>query len=223
VSAASPVPTVLIVTDRARAHAAGHELVEVVAAALDGGAREVLLRDRDLAPGERRRLAEVLRDRTARAGAALHVAGDAALARAVGADGVHLGAAEPWPAPGERIGLVVGRSCHTPDELATARAGGADRATYSPVFATASKPGYGPALGVDGLAAGCRAVPDLAVLALGGIGPDNALACVGAGASGVAVMGGVMAAADPAAAVRDLVWALAGRRGEVHDTRRLSR
>jgi thiamine-phosphate pyrophosphorylase len=118
---------------------------------------------------------------------------------------------------------MVGRSCHTPDELAAARAAGADRATYSPVFATASKPGYGPALGVDGLAAGCRAVPDLAVLALGGIGPDNALACVAAGASGVAVMGGVMAAADPAAAVRDLVWALAGRRGEVHDTRRLSR
>jgi thiamine-phosphate pyrophosphorylase len=223
VSTASPIPTVLIVTDRALAHATGHELVEVVAAALDGGAREVLLRDRDLAPGERQRMAEVLRDRTAAVGAALHVAGDAALARAVGADGVHLGTSQPWPSPGERIGLVVGRSCHTSDELSAALAAGADRATYSPVFATASKPGYGPALGVDGLAAGCRAAPDLAVLALGGIGPANARACVGAGASGVAVMGGVMAAADPAAAVRALLRALTGRHGEVHDTRSVSR
>jgi thiamine-phosphate pyrophosphorylase len=201
---------VLVVTDRALARAAGRDLVEVVAAALDGGAREVLLRDRDLPPAERRRLAEELRSATAAVGAALHVAGDVALARAVGADGVHLAAAEPWPEAAAREGLVAGRSCHTPSELAAALAEGADRATYSPVFATASKPGYGPALGLDGLAAGCRAVPGLAVLALGGVDPATAGACVEAGAAGVAVMGGIMRAADPAAAVRALLRAVAG-------------
>jgi thiamine-phosphate pyrophosphorylase len=201
---------VLVVTDRALARAAGHDPVEVMAAALDGGAREVLLRDRDLPPAERRRLAEELRSATAAVGAALHVAGDAALARAVGADGVHLAAAEPWPEAAAREGLVAGRSCHTPSELAAALAEGADRATYSPVFATASKPGYGPALGLDGLAAGCRAVPGLAVLALGGVDPATAGACVEAGAAGVAVMGGIMRAADPAAAVRALLRAVAG-------------
>jgi thiamine-phosphate pyrophosphorylase len=201
---------VLVVTDRALARAAGRDLVEVVAAALDGGAREVLLRDRDLPPAERRRLAEELRSATAAVGAALHVAGDAALARAVGADGVHLAAAEPWPEAAAREGLVAGRSCHTPSELAAALVEGADRATYSPVFATASKPGYGPALGLDGLAAGCRAVPGLAVLALGGVDPATAGACVEAGAAGVAVMGGIMRAADPAAAVRALLRAVAG-------------
>lgn len=209
-SAGSPAPPVLVVTDRALARAAGRDLVEVVAAALDGGAREVLLRDRDLPPAERRRLAEELRSATAAVGAALHVAGDAALARAVGADGVHLAAAEPWPEAAAREGLVAGRSCHTPSELAAALAEGADRATYSPVFATASKPGYGPALGLDGLAAGCRAVPGLAVLALGGVDPATAGACVEAGAAGVAVMGGIMRAADPAAAVRALLRAVAG-------------
>jgi thiamine-phosphate pyrophosphorylase len=210
VSARSPAPAVLVVTDRALARAAGHDVVDVVAAALDGGAREVLLRDREVPPAERRRLAEALRARTAAAGAALHVAGDAGLARAVSADGVHLSAAEPWPGVAEREGLVVGRSCHTPSELAGALAEGADRATYAPVFATASKPGYGPALGLDGLAAGCRAVPGLAVLALGGIDPATARACVEAGAAGVAVMGGIMHAADPAAAVRALVQAVTG-------------
>jgi thiamine-phosphate pyrophosphorylase len=128
----------------------------------------------------------------------------------VGADGVHLAAAEPWPEAAAREGLVAGRSCHTPSELAAALVEGADRATYSPVFATASKPGYGPALGLDGLAAGCRAVPGLAVLALGGVDPATAGACVEAGAAGVAVMGGIMRAAHPAAAVRALLRAVAG-------------
>jgi thiamine monophosphate synthase len=53
-------------------------------------------------------------------------------------------------------------------------------------------------------------VPGLAVLALGGVDPATAGACVEAGAAGVAVMGGIMRAADPAAAVRALLRAVAG-------------
>ena len=48
------------------------------------------------------------------------------------------------------------------------------------------------------------------MLALGGVDPATARACVDAGAAGVAVMGGIMRAADPAAAVRALVRAVAG-------------
>jgi thiamine-phosphate pyrophosphorylase len=102
----------------------------------------------------------------------------------------------------------VGRSCHTVAELAAARRDGVDRVTYSPVFATESKPGYGPALGLDGLATGCRAVPDLPVLALGGVAPGRARACAAAGAAGVALMGTVMRADDPAAVVRSVVHEL---------------
>jgi thiamine-phosphate pyrophosphorylase len=99
----------------------------------------------------------------------------------------------------------VGRSCHTIAELKVADAAGAAWATYSPVYATASKPGYGPALGPAGLAAGCRAVPGLAVLALGGVVPGRAAACRAAGAVGVAVMGTAMAAAAPDALVAALL------------------
>jgi thiamine-phosphate pyrophosphorylase len=80
--------------------------------------------------------------------------------------------------------------------------------TASPVYASASKPGYGPPLGLPTLRDWClaSAVP---VLALGGVdSPERAAACVRAGAAGVAVMGTVMRAADPAAVVRDLVEAV---------------
>ena len=54
---------------------------------------------------------------------------------------------------------------------AAAAAGeGCDYATLSPIFVSASKPGYGPALGVGAL----RDAP-LPVYALGGVDPSNAL------------------------------------------------
>ena len=223
-------PAVVVLTERKASADAGRPLAATVAEALAAGATAILLREKDLPPVDRRRLAESLRTLTADAGAALLVAGDATLARAVGADGVHLAATDPWPDPpappraqagpsaggdtappwsGNGASLPVGRSCHTVAELVAAAAAGARWATFSPVFATASKPGYGPALGLNGLAAGCRAVPGLAVLALGGLGPGRAVGCVRAGAAGVAVMGAVMRAGDPAAVVRSLVDELA--------------
>jgi thiamine-phosphate pyrophosphorylase len=210
----------LVVTDRRLAEAAGRTLLATVASAVNAGAREVLLREKDLAPADRHELAVALRETTAGVGAHLHVAGDPDLAIEVGADGVHLGAADPWPGdtidhrrlgvPGPGHRLWVGRSCHTVAELLDAGDHRADWMTYSPVFATSSKPGYGPALGPDGLAQGCQAMRGAAVLALGGIGPGRAVACIEAGAAGVAVMGAVMRADDPAAVVRTLrheMWA----------------
>jgi thiamine-phosphate pyrophosphorylase len=203
-------PALLILTDRRMAAGAGHDLVDVVAAVVDAGAPAVMLREKDLPRDDRHDLA--VRLRAATAGAALVVAGDPELAGAVGADGVHLAAGDPSPGD-SAAGLWVGRSCHTPAELiATAAGGVAAYATFSPVFASRSKPGYGPALGIDGLAAGSRAVAGvgspLAVYALGGIGPAQAAACLHAGAAGVAVMGAVMRADDPHGIVRAMICEL---------------
>jgi thiamine-phosphate pyrophosphorylase len=205
----------MVLTDRRLAGGAGHDLVDVVAAAVDAGASAVLLRERDLPGAERRGLAERLRSIATAAGAELIVASDATLARDVGADGVHLAAADPDVPPG--AGLRVGRSCHTIDDLRAAATAGLDYATFSPVFATMSKPGYGPALGIDGLAAGVRVLADagsrrtgraLPVYALGGIGPAEASACRAAGAAGVAAMGAVMRADDPGGVVRAMMEAM---------------
>ena len=188
-----------MLTDRTRCE----DLPATVAAAVRGGATGVVFREKDLPRVERRALGERVAD--AATGAELAVASDLSLADELGATGVHLAAADPWP----DTPLTVGRSCHDAVELADAADHAADYVTVSPVFATRSKPGYGPPLALDGLADLAMRSP-VPVLALGGVDAINAADCVAAGATGVAVMGGVMAARDPEAVVRDLVAALEG-------------
>jgi thiamine-phosphate pyrophosphorylase len=188
----------LVLTDRRQA---ARPLPDVVGAAVAGGARLVVLRERDLPRDERAALADRLRVLLDPVGGTLIVAGPDPL----GGDAVHLAAAGPYPPP--HLGLV-GRSCHDAAELA--RLTTEDYVTVSPVFATASKPGYGPALGPAGLARLVRAAGDRPVFALAGVSTaDQVAACRAAGAAGVAVMGEVMRAADPAAVVRELTAALA--------------
>ncbi|MEQ4302795.1 thiamine phosphate synthase [Plantactinospora sp. B6F1] len=183
---------IVLVTDRRQA---SRPLDEVVRAAVDGGARWVLLRERDLPRPERLELARRLRAILAPVHGTLLVAGPDPL----GGDAVHLPAVGPYPPPGLPL---VGRSCHDLTELG--RLSTEDYLTLSPVYPSPSKPGYGPPLGPDGLAGlvGRSRVP---VVALGGVGtPAQVGACLAAGAAGVAVMGAVMRSDDPAGLVRHL-------------------
>jgi thiamine-phosphate diphosphorylase len=168
----------LVLTDRTQCAAS---LPVTVAELVDCGARAVVVREKDLPEAERRDLVERLRPVLDRAGGLLVVAGRAGSA-------VHLSAADAFPAPRP---VLVGRSCHTAAEVARASAEACDYITVSPVYASASKPGYGPALGVDGLGALCRDAPP-AVYALGGVLPEHVAGCLAAGAYGVAVMGPLM-------------------------------
>ncbi|MEM9682514.1 MAG: thiamine phosphate synthase, partial [Pseudomonadota bacterium] len=108
-----------------------------------------------------------------------------------------------------RDDAVIGVSCHSSQEAETAQALGADYITMSPVFLTESKPGYGPALGPDRLGEITRAL-DLPVLGLGGIDAETVPDIRNSGAAGFAVMGGIMRADDPMAAVERLAAAWNG-------------
>lgn len=189
------LPRLLVLTDRTQT--AGRPLVDVVDAAVTGGARAVVLREKDLPEGDRAELASALRAVLAEVDGTLLAASEPCL----GTDGVHLAASDPFPAFGPRI---VGRSCHNAEELHQAARAGCTYATLSPIFASASKPGYGPALGTGALTD--RPLP---VYALGGVSTDNAGACVAAGAAGIAVMGAVMRAPDPTTVVAELMAQLA--------------
>ncbi|WP_205574587.1 thiamine phosphate synthase [Indioceanicola profundi] len=201
---ALPAPPVLLITDRMQAH---RPLAEVVAAALAGGCRWVGVREKDLPADGLAALVRKLLPLAERHGARLTVHGDPAAAGLC--HGVHLPAGGDAARARGLLGpaALVGVSCHTLAEVRAAREGGADYVTFSPVFPTESKPGYGPALGPGALAeAAAIGVP---VLALGGVDAGNAAACRRAGAAGLAVMGGIMRAGDPAAAMRELLAALA--------------
>ena len=204
------LPPLLVVTDR---HGSARPLVETVRAAVAGGARFVWLRDRDLDRAARRALAVDVLRLLAPLGGCLVIGADFALAAETEAQGVHLGGAAGAAEIAEaRAALgpdaLIGVSAHAPAEVAAAAEAGADYATLSPIFLTASKPGYGPALGLSALES-CRALP-IPVFALGGIGTAQAHACLGAGATGIAVMGGLMRATHPEAATRALLQTLGG-------------
>jgi thiamine-phosphate pyrophosphorylase len=202
---ALPNPRLLIISDRSQAT---RPIVEIAEAAFSAGCRWFSLREKDLPAAERRRLlrALVALGRRYEATVMLHEDVDAAVA--AGAGGVHLpGGGDPAAARRRLPAGLIGVSAHTPEEAAAQLKAGADYVTLSPIFLTASKPGYGPAVGLAALAAAARRASG-PVVALGGIDAENIAACLAAGARGIAVMGEVMRAADPEAAVRCLIAAM---------------
>ncbi|MCY4396742.1 MAG: thiamine phosphate synthase [Rhodospirillaceae bacterium] len=211
-----PDPPLMIVTDRRRAR---RPLEEIAAAAFAAGARWISVREKDLPLAEQfdlvRRLARI-----APAGATAGLHGTPA-AEAAGAAAWHLSrhgdiAEARRLAPDIRL---LGKSCHSLATAEEAAEAGADYVTLSPIFATDSKPGYGPALGLAMLETaaaqmrpgGCR------LLALGGVTAETIGACRTAGADGAAVMGAVMGARDPGAAVAALIAAWESTVSEVRD------
>jgi thiamine-phosphate pyrophosphorylase len=156
-------------------------------------------------------LARSLLAMTRRHGARLMLHGDAALAKLAGVDGVHLPASGNAAAARELLGpeKLIGLSIHTVTEAAAIDPAFADYAVAGPAFETPSKPGYGPEIGRKGLRemASAAQVP---VLAIGGINAARIGEVIAAGCAGIAVMGGIMRAGDPAIEVRALSASLRG-------------
>lgn len=203
-----PHPPLLLVTDRRQAR---HPLSEIVAAALAAGCRWVSLREKDLPPDDQILLSRDLLAAAHTYGAKLILHGQASLAKTAGVDGVHLPAGAD--AAGARAligpGKLIGVSIHTVTEAEALEPSLTDYALAGPAFETASKPGYGPEIGRKGLAEIARAAR-VPVLAIGGINTARVGEVIAAGCAGVAVMGGVMRAADPAREVDALLATLRG-------------
>ncbi|MDX6377531.1 MAG: hydroxymethylpyrimidine kinase / phosphomethylpyrimidine kinase / thiamine-phosphate diphosphorylase, partial [Gaiellaceae bacterium] len=175
------------------------------------GADIVQLRDRELEPGallvEARACAEAAR----RAGCLFLVNDDPVLARDAGADGVHLGQDDGSIAAAREIlgGGIVGRTTRGGAALAAAEAEGADYASVSPVWETATHPTR-PPVGLAAVADAAR-TSQLPWFALGGIDRRRALRVAALGARRIAVVRAVTDSDDPAAVVAALREALEGR------------
>lgn len=122
------------------------------------------------------------------------------------ADGVHLpGNGIPVPVARDLLGpaALVGRSVHHPHEARAQAALGADYVFLGPIWKTPSHPGV-PGLGLEAVA---EAKP-ARVIAIGGITPERAAACLEAGAWGVAAISALWLCDDPAAAVEAFLLSL---------------
>jgi thiamine-phosphate pyrophosphorylase len=201
-----PDPPLLLITDRRQA--TGHVL-DVAAKALEAGCRWVSLREKDLPQEDQAALLRDLLDRAQSCRAKITLHGDPTLAQLSRVHGVHLAAGSEAASARRLLGkdALIGLSVHNAEEARAADPKRVDYVIAGPVFETPSKPGYGPVLGPKGLALIVK-VSSVPVIAIGGIRPDNVPDCRAAGAAGVAVMGGIMRAKDPADAVAQIIRAL---------------
>jgi thiamine-phosphate pyrophosphorylase len=194
-----------LVTDRKQVP--GQDLDAAVRQALEGGVRSVQLREKDLSDREVYELGRELRTLTHEFGASLFVNDRADLARAVNADGVHLTQNSYSASDARRIigeAGLIGVSTHSLKQAKKAEQEGADFITLGPVFETPSKKAYGPPVEIALLEQVVHAVR-VPVFAIGGIKKNNIDPVLHAGAHGIALISGILAAPEIKQAAREFV------------------
>lgn len=196
------------------------DLAEFVDAALAGGVDIVQLRDkgsageRQLGPLEAREelaACEILADAARRHGALFAVNDRADIARAAGADVLHLGQGDlPLDVARDIVGpeMVIGLSSHDRDQAVAAATSQADYFCVGPCWPTPTKPGR-PAPGLPLVRAVAELGGDKPWFAIGGIDGDRLPDVLAAGARRVVVVRAITAAPDPRAAAERLRSALA--------------
>jgi len=188
----------------------GRDPVEACRRASAGGATIIQVRLKDAPPSEVLALTRALVGALA---VPVIVNDRVDVALAAGAAGAHLGQED---APLDRLrshvpsGFLLGLSVGSAAEAERGRAWPADYWSVGPCFATANKADAGTPLGAEGFGRLAQLAPaGTAVIAIGGVTVANTPALAHAGAAGIAVIGAVWDASDPAAAARALRAAIA--------------
>lgn len=192
------------VTDRAWA-ADEDALMDQIAAAIDGGAGIVQLRekhlDHDAFLQEARRFVALCREK-----GVISIINDAVdIAAAAGADGVHVGQSDLAAGRAREVlgpDKLIGVSAHSVEEALAAQAAGADYLGVGAAFVTGTKTDAAP-ISRETIRAITAAV-DIPVVAIGGISRENITELAGCGLDGVAVVSALFAQKDVAAAAREL-------------------
>lgn len=154
--------------------------------ALAGGLKLVQLREGDLPEGQRESFVSAAVLRCQQQAARVLVNGDAQLARACGADGLHLPAQQLMALERRPPFPLVAASCHDRHELEHAARIGCDFAMLGSVHPTASHPGQA-GMGWHGFTEQVAGLP-LPVYAIGGLGMNDLAAAQTAGAHGIAAI-----------------------------------
>jgi thiamine-phosphate pyrophosphorylase len=189
---------------------AGWTPIDLARAFLDGGARFLQLRAKQLAGAAFLDTASAIVERARPSGAIVVVNDRADIARLAGAAGVHIGQEDLAPRDVRTVvgeAAVVGLSTHTVEQLDRALDEPVSYLAIGPVFATASKHTGYEAIGLARVAEASRraAARGLPLVAIGGITLERAASVIEAGAVSVAVIGGLLATGDPERQTREFL------------------
>lgn len=183
----------------------GRSLEDCVQKALLGGVTFVQLREKNKTRSEIMLQARKLMPLCRRAGVPFVINDEVEIARAVGADGVHVGQNDMSCAKARKMlgqNALIGVSVQTVKQALLAQASGADYLGVGAVFGTPTKTDA-VLTGIEGLCAICTAV-DIPVVAIGGINASTVFDLARSGVSGVAVVSALFAANDIEVAARNL-------------------
>jgi thiamine-phosphate pyrophosphorylase len=196
--------SVYLITDPGMCAARG--LVATVLAAVRGGATLVQLRDKQACDEDLAAQGRTLQDALRGTGVPLIINDRVAVAKAIGAAGVHVGQSDLAAAHARALlgpAAIVGVSVETLAHVRAVDPRLVDYVGVGPVFATSTKEDHAAPLGFAGLAALCAESPVPAV-AIGGVKAEHVAAVLAAGARGLAVVSAICAAADPEVAAHSL-------------------
>jgi len=179
---------------------------EPLAEALAGGVDMLQLRDKDASDEEVLAAAPLFRSLCDRFGALFLVNDRPDLARAAGADGVHVGQDDTPP---DEVGgdLLVGLSTHSPEQFDAGLRSAADYVCAGPVHETPTKQGR-PATGLALIRHAAARAPRKPWFAIGGIDTSNIAEVAAAGAERAVVVRAIRDADDPRSAAAALRAAL---------------
>ena len=176
----------------------GFSALDQVRVAVDAGATMIQYRNKSFsldAFGEARAIGRLCRDKRV----PFIVNDNVLLARAVEADGIHVGQEDALPRLARQVmgpRAIVGVSVSTMAELERTDLASCDYIGTGPTFPTGTKVDAKAAHGLAGLRGIVNRSP-LPAVAIGGIGPANALDCFAHGATGVAVISCITRSTDP--------------------------
>lgn len=157
----------------------------------EGGATVVQLREKVLSPLEFHNEAEAALQVARKRGLRIIINDRVDIALALQADGVHLGQEDMPPIAARRLlgpTAIIGFSTHNLKQAQLASQTPVDYIAIGPVFATSTKQGSDPPIGLDGLRQARQAVGSIPLVAIGGITADNSETVLKAGADAIAVI-----------------------------------
>lgn len=196
---------------------AGRSNLEFLEGIIQGGARIVQLREKDLSKRALFELARAFRERCTEAGLLLMINDHLDVALGVGADGVHLGQDDLPLEVARRLApdLILGASTHSREEALQAAEEGADYYNIGPIYPTRTKEHLERFLGPEALPEISRDI-DKPFTVMGGIKEDNVHPLLELGARKIAVVTALTQAPDIAAATARMIAVIrkGARKGE---------